>query len=120
MLGTGCLSSPALIYLSAAGVGIPRVRGSVLGHEAQLSVFFAGRGPVYEGLFPALSPLGSVPSRAQAGVLGPLVGMTGSALAMEVLKLITGLGEPLVGRLACLDSLTMSWGGRSPSSPTPR
>lgn len=94
---------------AAARLGIPHVWASILGHEAQLSVFWAGRGPVYEDLFPAPPPPGSVPSCAQAGVLGPLVGMVGSAMAMEALKLVTGLGEPLVGRLAYLDSLAMSW-----------
>lgn len=94
---------------AAARLGIPHVWGSILGHEAQLSVFWAGRGPVYEDLFPAPPPPGSVPSCAQAGVLGPLVGMAGSGLAMEAVKIVTGLGEPLIGRLAYLDSLTMSW-----------
>ncbi|WP_342319548.1 ThiF family adenylyltransferase [Corynebacterium mayonis] len=94
---------------AAARLDIPHVWASILGHEAQLSVFWAGRGPVYEDLFPAPPPPGSVPSCAQAGVLGPLVGMVGSAMAMEAVKIITGLGEPLFGRLAYLDSLTMNW-----------
>ncbi|WP_291314759.1 ThiF family adenylyltransferase [Corynebacterium sp. UBA2622] len=94
---------------AAARLGVPHVWGSILGHEAQLSVFWAGRGPVYEDLFPAPPAPGSVPSCAQAGVLGPLVGMVGSAMAMETLKLITGVGTPLIGRLAYLDSLAPTW-----------
>lgn len=94
---------------AAARLGVPHVWASILGFEAQLSVFWAGRGPVYEDLFPAPPPPGSVPSCAQAGVLGPLVGVVGSAMAMEALKIITGLGEPMVGRLGYYDSLTGTW-----------
>lgn len=94
---------------AAARLGVPHVWASILGFEAQLSVFWAGRGPVYEDLFPAPPPPGSVPSCAQAGVLGPLVGVVGSAMAMEALKIITGLGEPLVGSLGYYDSLTGTW-----------
>lgn len=94
---------------AAARAGIAHVWGSILGHEAQMSVFWAGRGPVYEDLFPAPPAPGSVPSCAQAGVLGPVVGVTGSALAMEAIKVITGIGEPLVGRLGYFDSLSGQW-----------
>lgn len=94
---------------AAARLGIPHVWGSILGFDAQFSVFAAGRGPVYEDLFPAPPPPGSVPSCSQAGVLGPLVGVVGSAMAMEAIKLVTGLGDPLIGRLAYYDSLAASW-----------
>lgn len=94
---------------AAARLGVPHVWASILGFEAQMSVFWAGRGPVYEDLFPAPPPPGSVPSCAQAGVLGPLVGVVGSAMAMEALKIITGLGEPMVGRLGYYDSLAGTW-----------
>ncbi|MHA2787807.1 ThiF family adenylyltransferase [Corynebacterium sp. S7] len=94
---------------AAARLGIPHVWGSILGYESQLSVFWAGHGPVYEDLFPTPPAPGVVPSCAQAGVLGPVVGVTGSAMAMEALKLIIGVGEPLVGTLGYYDSLTGKW-----------
>ena len=94
---------------AAARLGIPHVWGSILGFEAQMSVFWADKGPVYEDLFPAPPPPGSVPSCAQAGVLGPVVGVVGSTMAMEVLKIVTGLGQPLVGTLAYYDSLVGTW-----------
>lgn len=94
---------------AAARLGIPHVWASILGYESQLSVFWAGRGPVYEDLFPAPPAPGVVPSCAQAGVLGPLVGVTGSAMAMEALKIIIGIGTPLVGSLGYFDSLSGMW-----------
>ncbi|WP_257159524.1 ThiF family adenylyltransferase [Corynebacterium cystitidis] len=94
---------------AAARLGVPHVWGSVLGYESQLSVFWAGHGPVYEDLFPTPPAPGVVPSCAQAGVLGPVVGVTGSAMAMEALKLIMGVGEPLVGTLGYYDYLSGRW-----------
>ncbi|MCT2338596.1 ThiF family adenylyltransferase [Corynebacterium sp. p3-SID1056] len=94
---------------AAARLGIPHIWGSILGFEAQMSVFWAGHGPVYEDLFPAPPPPGSVPSCSQAGVLGPLVGVVGSSMAMEALKCITGLGAPLVGQLGYYDGLAGTW-----------
>lgn len=94
---------------ACARAGIPHVWGSILGFEAQMSVFDATRGPVYEDLFPAPPAPGSVPSCAQAGVLGPVVGQVGSAMAMEALKVVTGVGEPLCGTLGYLDSLVGRW-----------
>ncbi|CAM3108110.1 MULTISPECIES: ThiF family adenylyltransferase [Corynebacterium] len=98
-----------VISHAAARLGIPHIWGSILGVEAQLSVFWAGHGPVYEDLFPAPPPPGSVPSCSQAGVLGPLVGVVGSAMAMEALKLATGMGTPLVGTLGYFDGLAGTW-----------
>ncbi|SES04930.1 ThiF family adenylyltransferase [Corynebacterium cystitidis] len=94
---------------AAARLGVPHVWASILGYESQLSVFWAGRGPVYEDLFPTPPAPGVVPSCAQAGVLGPVVGVTGSAMAMEALKIIMGVGEPLVGTLGYYDSLSGRW-----------
>lgn len=94
---------------AAARLGIPHIWGSILGFEAQMSVFWAGHGPVYEDFFPAPPPPGSVPSCSQAGVLGPLVGVVGSAMAMEAMKCLTGLGSPLVGKLGYYDSLAGTW-----------
>ncbi|APT88682.1 molybdopterin biosynthesis protein MoeB [Corynebacterium frankenforstense DSM 45800] len=94
---------------ACARAGIPHVWGSILGFEAQMSVFDATRGPVYEDLFPAPPAPGSVPSCAQAGVLGPVVGQVGSAMAMEALKVVTGVGDVLCGSLGYLDSLVGRW-----------
>ncbi|MDR7330751.1 ThiF family adenylyltransferase [Corynebacterium guangdongense] len=94
---------------SAARLGIPHVWGSILGHEAQTSVFWAGHGPVYEDVFAAPPPPGAVPSCSQAGVLGPLVGVIGSTMALEALKLLTGLGTPLLGRLGYYDGMAGTW-----------
>ncbi|MEX3505076.1 ThiF family adenylyltransferase [Corynebacterium sp. LK2510] len=94
---------------AAARLGIPHIWASILGFEAQMSVFWAGRGPVYEDVFPAPPPPGSVPSCAEAGVLGPVVGVVGSAMAMETLKIVTGIGSPLIGEIAYYDSLAAAW-----------
>ena len=107
--GSDNFATRHVVSHACARLGVPHVWGSILGFEAQMSVFWAGRGPVYEDLYPAPPPPGSVPSCAQAGVLGPLVGVVGSAMAGEALKLVTGLGEPLVGRLGYYDSLAGTW-----------
>ncbi|KAB3523125.1 molybdopterin biosynthesis protein MoeB [Corynebacterium sp. zg254] len=89
--------------------GIPHVWGSVLGFQAQLSVFWAGHGPIYEDLYPHPPAPGSVPNCAEAGTLGPIVGVVGSAMALEAIKLLTGVGKPLMGRIGYFDSLEASW-----------
>ncbi|QPK79268.1 ThiF family adenylyltransferase [Corynebacterium lizhenjunii] len=90
-------------------LGIPHVWASILGFDAQLSVFWSGHGPVYEDVFPTMPAPGSVPSCSQAGVLGPVVGTVGSAMALEALKIITGTGTPLVGTLGYFDALAGTW-----------
>lgn len=107
--GTDNFDTRHVVSFAAARLGIPHVWGSILGHEAQMSVFWAGHGPIYEDLFPAPPGVGVVPNCAQAGVLGPVVGVVGSAMAMETLKLVTGIGTPLIGRLGYFDSLTGMW-----------
>lgn len=94
---------------AATHLGIPHIWASILGFDAQLSVFHAGHGPIYEDLFPTPPPPGSVPSCSQAGVLGPVVGVIGSAMAMEALKIITGIGSPLIGTLGYYSSLDGTW-----------
>lgn len=94
---------------AAASLGIPHIWASILGFDAQLTVFHADHGPIYEDLFPTPPPPGSVPSCSQAGVLGPVVGVVGSSMAMEALKLITGIGRPLIGRLGYYSSLDATW-----------
>jgi adenylyltransferase/sulfurtransferase len=83
------------------------VYGSIFRFDGQVSVFDAKRGPCYRCLFPEPPPPGSVPSCAEAGVLGVLPGIIGSIQANEALKLLLGVGEPLVGRLLLFDALGM-------------
>jgi molybdopterin/thiamine biosynthesis adenylyltransferase/rhodanese-related sulfurtransferase len=84
--------------------GRPDVYGSIFRFEGQVSVFAPG-GPCYRCLFPEAPPAGSVPTCAEGGVLGVLAGMVGTWQAAEVLKLVLGIGEPLIGRLLLIDSL---------------
>lgn len=92
-----------------AVLGVPHVWGSILGFDAQLGVFGLPGGPVYEDVFPTAPPAGSVPSCAEAGVLGPVVGVVGAAMAMEAVKIIAGVGEPLSGELGYYSGLTGHW-----------
>jgi len=91
-------------YLS----GKPLVDGSILIFDGQASVFIPGKG-CYRCLFPTPPPPGVVPSCAEAGVLGALCGLVGSIQAVETMKLILGVGEPLVGRLLLIDALSMDF-----------
>ena len=90
-------------------LGLPQVWGSIFRFDGQVAVFWPGRGPVYRDLFPAPPPPGAVPSCAEGGVLGVLCASIGSVMATEAVKLICGIGEPLVGRLLVFDALEMSW-----------
>ncbi|QGU03523.1 ThiF family adenylyltransferase [Corynebacterium comes] len=94
---------------ACARLGIPHVWASILGHDAQLSVFHAGHGPIYEDIYREPPAPGVVPNCAQAGVLGPVVGVVGSAMALEAIKLLTGLGRPLTGRLGVFSGLDGTW-----------
>lgn len=89
--------------------GIPHVWASILRFDGQASVFWAQHGPTYRDLHPVPPQPGSVPSCAEAGVLGALPGMLGSTLAMEAMKLIMGTGVTLLGRLSICDALDGSW-----------
>lgn len=111
--GTDNFATRYLVNDACALAGKPYVWGSILGFRGQLSVFWdaapAGRGRNYRDLFPAPPPPGSVPSCAEAGVLGAICGTMGSLMAVEALKLITGIGDPLLGRLLTFDALGMSF-----------
>ncbi len=85
----------------------PNAYGSIFRFEGQASVFATEEGPCYRCLYPEPPPPGLVPSCAEGGVLGILPGLIGTIQATEVIKLILGKGEPLIGRLLLLDALTM-------------
>ncbi|WOP17480.1 molybdopterin-synthase adenylyltransferase MoeB [Raineyella sp. LH-20] len=85
--------------------GTPLVWGSIFRFQGQVSVFWPGEGPMLRDLFPDIPPAGSVPSCADGGVFGALCGSIGSAMATEAIKVICGLGEPLVGRVLVHDAL---------------
>jgi molybdopterin/thiamine biosynthesis adenylyltransferase/rhodanese-related sulfurtransferase len=88
--------------------GKPNVYGSIFRFEGQVSVFWAEKGPCYRCLFPEPPPPGIVPSCADAGVFGVLPGTIGTLQATEALKLVLGIGEPLIGRLLLYDALAMT------------
>jgi adenylyltransferase/sulfurtransferase len=85
----------------------PDVYGSIFRFDGQVSVFAPGRGPCYRCLFPEAPPAGTVPTCAEGGVLGVLAGIVGTLQANEALKVILGIGEPLIGRLLLIDALGM-------------
>lgn len=110
--GTDNFPTRYLVSDECARRGIPEVWGSVFRFDAQVSVFWS-RPPAGTGLpgvslrdvFPTAPPAGAVPSCAEGGVLGAMCGQVGSLMAAEVVKLITGIGRPLLGRIAALDVL---------------
>ena len=103
--GTDTFTTRYLVSDACVLLGKPNVYGSVFGFEGQVSVFDASRGPCYRCLYPEPPPAGSVPSCAEGGVLGVLPGIIGTMQATEAIKLITGAGEPLIGRLLLIDAL---------------
>jgi molybdopterin/thiamine biosynthesis adenylyltransferase/rhodanese-related sulfurtransferase len=89
--------------------GIPVVHGSIYRFEGQATVFQPGEGPCYRCLFPTPPPPELAPSCAEGGVLGVLPGVIGSLQANEAIKLVTGIGDPLVGRLLLFDALSATF-----------
>jgi molybdopterin/thiamine biosynthesis adenylyltransferase len=90
-------------------LGIPVVSASILGFDGQLSVFKPHDGPCYRCLYPVPPPADMAPSCGANGVLGVLPGVMGVLQAIEVIKLVTGAGEPLVGRLLLYEALSTSF-----------
>ncbi|HKO25274.1 MAG TPA: molybdopterin-synthase adenylyltransferase MoeB [Chloroflexota bacterium] len=107
----GADNFPTRYVLNDASVilGKPVVHGSIFRFEGQTTVFAPGQGPCYRCLFPEPPPAEMAPSCAEAGVLGVLPGIVGSLQAVEALKLILGIGEPLIGRLLLYDALETSF-----------
>ena len=105
--GTDNFPTRYLVNDACTLLGIPNVYASIFRFEGQVSVFCTPEGPTYRCLYPEPPPPGLVPSCAEGGVLGVLPGIVGSLQAAEVIKLITGAGDPLIGRLLLVDVLTM-------------
>ncbi|RAC96425.1 adenylyltransferase/sulfurtransferase MoeZ, partial [Burkholderia multivorans] len=85
--------------------GTPLVWGTIFRFEGQVSTFVPGHGPMLRDLFPDIPDADSVPTCAEGGVLGVLCGLVGSTMAAEAVKLICGIGDPLIGRLLRTDVL---------------
>ena len=105
--GTDTFATRYLVNDACAQFGVPNVFASVDQFSGQASVFSAPGGPCYRCLFPDPPPANSVPSCADGGVVGVLPGLLGLVQATETVKLLTGLGRPLVGRLLMVDALAM-------------
>ena len=105
--GTDNFPTRYLVNDACVLTGKPNVYASVFQFEGQASVFWAEKGPCYRCLFAEPPPPGVVPSCAEGGVLGVLPGLLGLIQATETIKLILGIGEPLIGRLVLLDALSM-------------
>jgi molybdopterin/thiamine biosynthesis adenylyltransferase/rhodanese-related sulfurtransferase len=107
--GTDNFATRYLVNDAADILGKPYVWGSILRFDGQVSVFWRGHGPTYRDLHPEAPPPGSVPSCAEGGVLGILCAQIGSVMVNEAIKLITGTGSVLLGRVLILDALAMTW-----------
>jgi len=107
--GTDNFPTRYLVNDACVLLGKPNVYGSVFRFEGQLSVFYAKEGPCYRCLFPEPPPPGLVPSCAEGGVLGVLPGTIGTLQATEAIKLILGIGQPMIGRMLLYDGLSMTF-----------
>lgn len=108
--GTDQFASRYLTNDACVLLGKPLVSAAIHRFEGQAMTYVPGRGPCYRCLFPEPPAAGLVPNCAEAGVLGVLPGVLGTIQATEAIKLIVGLGEPLVGRLLTYDALAMRFG----------
>jgi len=107
--GTDNFATRYLVNDAAVLLGKPYVWGSIYRFDGQASVFWAEHGPCYRCLYPEPPPPGMVPSCAEGGVLGVLCASIGSIQVNEAIKVITGIGDPLVGRLMIYDALEMTY-----------
>ncbi len=107
--GTDNFATRYLVNDAAVLLGKPYVWGSIYRFDGQASVFWAENGPCYRCLYPEPPPPGMVPSCAEGGVLGVLCASIGSIQVNEAIKLLTGIGEPLLGKLMIYDALEMEY-----------
>jgi molybdopterin/thiamine biosynthesis adenylyltransferase len=107
--GTDNFPTRYLVNDAAVKLGKPNVYASIFRFEGQVSVFWAEHGPCYRCMFPSPPPPGLVPNCAEGGVLGILPGTVGTMQATEVIKLIVGTGEPLIGRMLLYDAQEMDF-----------
>jgi molybdopterin/thiamine biosynthesis adenylyltransferase/rhodanese-related sulfurtransferase len=107
--GTDNFATRYLVNDACVLLGKPYVWGSIYRFDGQASVFWADHGPCYRCLYPEPPPPGMVPSCAEGGVLGVLCASIGSIQVTEAIKVITGIGDPLVGRLMIYDALDMTY-----------
>jgi len=107
--GTDNFATRYLVNDACVLTGKPNVYGSIYRFEGQSTVFCTSDGPCYRCLYPEPPPPGLVPSCAEGGVLGILPGLVGLIQATEAVKLVTGIGQPLVGRLLLVDALGMQF-----------
>jgi adenylyltransferase/sulfurtransferase len=107
--GTDNFATRYMVNDACVLLGKPYVWGSIYRFDGQVSVFWDEHGPNYRDLYPDPPPPGMVPSCAEGGVLGVLCASIGSVMVNEAIKLITGIGETLLGRLLVFDALEMSW-----------
>ena len=107
--GTDTFETRYALNAAAVAAGIPVVHASVFRFEGQLTVFVPGAGPCYRCLHPTPPPAELAPGCSVTGVLGVVPGVMGLLQATEALKLILGIGEPLVGRLVLFDALDLTF-----------
>jgi molybdopterin/thiamine biosynthesis adenylyltransferase/rhodanese-related sulfurtransferase len=107
--GTDNFATRYMVNDAAVLLGKPYVWGSIYRFDGQASVFWEEHGPCYRCLYPEPPPPGMVPSCAEGGVLGVLCGSIGTLQVNEAIKLLTGIGEPLVGSLMVYDALEMEY-----------
>ncbi|MGH3343978.1 MAG: adenylyltransferase/sulfurtransferase MoeZ [Carbonactinosporaceae bacterium] len=107
--GTDNFATRYLVNDACVLLGKPYVWGSIFRFDGQASVFWAEHGPCYRCLYPEPPPPGMVPSCAEGGVLGVLCASVGSIQVNEAIKVLAGIGDPLVGRLMIYDALEMTY-----------
>lgn len=119
--GTDNFGTRYLLNDLCVALGLPYVWAAIFQYDATLSVFDAAVGPCYRCLHPSPPPAGAVPSCADGGVLGVLPGHIGTAQATEAIKVLTGVGAPLIGRVATYSALSGEWDyiplAKSPNCP---
>lgn len=107
--GSDNFETKYLVNDVCAELKIPDIWAALNQFDGRVSVFDAKQGPCYRCVFPEAPPKGSVPSCAEAGVLGSLCGVIGNLQGLEAIKLLVGLGESLIGRLMIFDGLNSEW-----------